>query len=249
VRLSQTRGKTVPEPRVDAPTLPDFLQARLRTLSAPWREEPIVLEDAWRVQQAERAGGLVLWYDSDGMPSPAPLIGTMPETELSEAEPAIRDVAQFALGPKAPPDAHLAADAWQRLLLRAGLSERMVLISGGVAAAALLATAAYDVRALLAFLGVFLGLALCQQMFIGPRWRILPAGVRVGRAWSRNFELFTPETSVMMVRRLRPGWRVTLYDGRRRARKLVSPRELAALLSAWQARGDSVPSPAPIPPP
>lgn len=240
VRISRAEGKAVPLAIVNAPTLPDFMQARLRTIAAPWRDAPIIAAEALRLQQVENLGGLVLWYDSGALPVPRPLPRSIVPVDLTEAEPLVLDIARAAAGPlDEGVGVNPAADAWERLLLRAGVTEGELLIGAAVLTSVFLAMHYFDRMGLVAIMAFYVLLRVLAHIFLGSRWVIAAGEVRVRRAWQRREGgvAFTPRDALLVIRRARPGWRAALYGDRTVARRLMSTREMLALMSAWISRG------------
>ncbi|MCP4247450.1 MAG: hypothetical protein GY778_10420 [bacterium] len=92
-------------------------------------------------------------------------------------------------------------------------------------------------------LGLLVVWAMSRQSASG-RWFLVPGGVVVrGQSLMRSrvvLDRYTPADSVLLVVPRPLGWLVTLAQGRRRIRQLLSRQECVALLRAWQC---------PLPPP
>lgn len=232
-----TRGMHVPQARIVVPTLADFLQARLRTILAPWREEAIVAAEVRRLAQVEGLPGIALWFDSGSLLTPRPLPAPIQPLELHEADPQIIDVARASVGPlDAPGGLAAVSDGWSRGLLRAGLTEFQLLVDGAVLSAAMLMIHRFDRLLILAILASAVLARVLWSMLVTPRWWIEPGGLTLRRPLAPSMaplRRFTPRDTVMIIRRGHPGWRVALYTPADRVVRLVTTRELIALLSAW----------------
>lgn len=252
VRVVYRRGLAVPEAEVESRTLPDFLLARIRTIAAKWRDEPVVLDQLRAWVRAERLPGVALWFCEDrALPLPAaeplralhtrdPVAGrngrrtgtatTVAATPLDSSLPEIQRVAAEA---GLVPSSESPGAGWRLDWPPLGLTLLLIATVGP-----LLALRRLDASEAYLVLLCALLIALIGGPIFRARWYVADGLVLVRRWWQlvlRGADPHRPEDTVLIIRPGgTPGWRASLWRGRRRLMLRLNTVELIALLAHWQ---------------
>ncbi|MGE3182392.1 MAG: hypothetical protein AB7N71_12235 [Phycisphaerae bacterium] len=240
-RVAHRRGPAVPEPVVASATMPDFLQARVRTIVAKWREESIIIREVQRVVETENLPGIALWYADAHETIPMSIPPDFAGRELTEADEAVRRAGEpvMSKAPAAPPGLwHKLTQPWREMMMRADVPTGPVMAIGAAIAIVLLYRPFEPSWINFAILAVFTLILITRQMF-RPVWHLHEHGVELRRWWRRNrsHELVTPRDAVLIVRQTAIGWTAALHFSSREINRTLTAREARVMLSWWQGMG------------
>lgn len=234
--------------------------ADVRTACASWRDMEYVIK---RLRQAVDAHGLTgvallspaQWGQTpahegrSGMPRvPAGIDVPFEPMELDETHPMFAELmAAHGSRIRDPRDdadggASLAprTGTIKRWIVRSGLPVAMLVIWINPLMQFIVNPQAQRINlVMLAAMVATLVLIVLWHRMQGAQWFLIPGGVVVReggvRSWGVKLSRLTPADTVLVIQPFPPGWRATLWRGKRQFGRTLTGPEAEALLAAWRS--------------